>query len=67
MRDDRVREREAVGSDGTKIDQGGYQAAALAFQRKLAEGGGAGSAGPSYAGAHMPNLADFDDDELDWD
>ena len=38
MRDDRVREREAVGSDGTKIDQGGYQAAALAFQRKLAEG-----------------------------
>ena len=50
MRDDRVREREAVGSDGTKIDQGGYQAAALAFQRKLAEGG-AGSAGPSYAGA----------------
>lgn len=29
--------------------------------------GGAGSAGPSYAGAHMPNLADFDDDELDWD
>lgn len=66
MRDDRVREREAVGSDGTKIDQGGYQAAALAFQRKLAEGG-AGSAGPSYAGVHMPNLADFDDDELDWD
>ena len=37
MRDDRVREREAVGSDGTKIDQGGYQAAALEFQRKLAE------------------------------
>jgi len=66
MRDDRVREREAVGSDGTKIDQGGYQAAALEFQRKLAEGG-AGSAGPSYGGAHMPNLTDFDDDELDWD
>ena len=66
MRDARVREREAFGSDGTKIDQGGYQAAALAFQRKLAEGG-AGSAGPSYAGAHRPNLADFEEEELGWD
>ena len=39
MRDDRVREREAVGSDGTKIDQGGYQAAALAFSGNLLGGG----------------------------
>ena len=66
MRDDRVREREAFGSDGTKIDQGGYQAAALAFQRKLAEGG-AGSAGPADAGAHGPSLAECDADELAWD
>ena len=66
MRDDRVREREAVGSDGTKIDQCGYQAAALEFQRKLAEGG-AGGAGPSSMATHLPGLADFNDDELDWD
>lgn len=66
MRDDRVREREAAAPDGTKIDQGGYQAAALEFQRRLAQGGAA-IAVPPPESTRVPNLTDFDDDELDWD
>lgn len=66
MRDDRMKEREAAGPDGTKIDQGGYQAVAFEFQRRLAQGGAA-VADPPAGAAHMPDLADFNDDELDWD
>lgn len=38
IRDDRAKERTVDTQDGHAIDQGGYQAAAAAFQSRLASG-----------------------------
>lgn len=62
MRDDRMRERGVGAPDGTKVDHGGYEAAAVAFQQSLAHSGAA-----PPAAAMASQLTDFNDDDLDWD
>lgn len=64
MRDDRAPARLPTSEDGSKIDHGGYQAAALAFQQKVAQGR-AGQA--SHETSITPQLMDFRDEDLDWD
>lgn len=64
MRDDRAPTLLQQTNDGAKIDHGGYQAAALAFQRKVAQGRAAPS---SSHGMMVPQLMDFQDEDLDWD
>jgi len=64
IRDDRIPMAPQRSYDGSKIDHGGYQAAALAFQKKVAQGqAGASSTNASIA----PQLMDFQDEDLDWD
>ena len=64
MRADRAPLPPPKSEDGSKIDQGGYQAAALAFQKKVAQG----HAGQSSTNtSSVPPLMDFQDEDLDWD
>jgi len=64
MRDDRAPLPPPKSEDGSKIDHGGYQAAALAFQKKVAQG----QAGQSSTNtSSVPPLMDFQDEDLDWD
>lgn len=61
IRDDRAKERMPTSEDGAAIDHGGYQAAAVAFQQRLASGAaGASESKPA------PSLEQLDND-LDWD
>ena len=51
-----------------KIDEGGYQAAAIEFQRQLAQGRRNGAElSSSSRTSDIPSMTDFRDDELDWD
>ncbi|WFD43702.1 hypothetical protein MPSI1_002366 [Malassezia psittaci] len=68
IRDDRVQSREEADAPVTeRIDHGGYQAAAIAFQQKLASGH-ATSQDRSHQNppGQLPNV-DQIDAELDWD
>ena len=64
IRDERMKERAPSTQDGSKIDHGGYQAAAIAFQQKLASGQAAGGASDA---PKPPVTLDELDAELDWD
>ncbi|WFD31242.1 hypothetical protein MSPP1_002276 [Malassezia sp. CBS 17886] len=64
--DGRVDPRHAEDSaaDGGAIDHGGYQAAAVAFQRRLGKGG---NGEQSAAGEVDPSALTLRDEDLDWE
>lgn len=65
IRDERVKERAPSTQDGAKIDHGGYQAAAVAFQQKLASGQATNNSSHAPQAPQIP--LDQLDAELDWD
>lgn len=68
IRDDRISSKGVESSHVNKIDEGGYQAAAIEFQRQLAQGRRNGAELSSFSRtSDIPSMTDFRDDELDWD
>lgn len=68
IRDDRISSKGVESSHVNKIDEGGYQAAAIEFQRQLAQGRRNGAElSSSSRTSDIPSMTDFRDDELDWD
>jgi len=62
IRDERIQARARSDPADAQIDQGGYQAAALAFQQRLASGAARADLS-APATSHLP----INDDDLDWE